>query len=31
MDNVSVHRKRISDVRISPSGDYDFLSSIETR
>jgi peptide/nickel transport system substrate-binding protein len=31
MDNVSVHRKRISDVRLSPSGDYDFLSSIEAR
>ena len=31
MDNVSVHRKRISDVRISPSGDYDFLSGIEAR
>jgi len=31
MDNVSVHRKRISDVQISPTGDYDFLSSIEAR
>ena len=31
MDNVSVHRKRISDVLISPSGDYDFLSGIEAR
>ena len=31
MDNVSVHRKRISDVQISPSGDYDFLGSIEAR
>jgi peptide/nickel transport system substrate-binding protein len=28
MDNVSVHRKRISDVQISPTGDYDFLRSI---
>jgi peptide/nickel transport system substrate-binding protein len=31
MDNISVHRKRISDVQISPTGDYDFLSSIEAR
>ena len=31
MDNVSVHRKRISDVQISPTGDYDFLGSIEAR
>ena len=31
MDNVSVHRKRISDVEISPTGDYDFLSRIEAR
>ena len=28
MDNVSVHRKRISDVEISPTGDYDFLTKI---
>ena len=31
MDNVSVHRKRISDVQISPTGDYDFLREIEAR
>ena len=31
MDNISVHRKRISDVQISPTGDYDFLRSIEAR
>lgn len=31
MDNVSVHRKRISNVQISPSGDYDFLGNIEAR
>ena len=31
MDNVSVHRKRISDVQISPTGDYDFLGNIEAR
>jgi peptide/nickel transport system substrate-binding protein len=31
MDNVSVHRKRIRDVRISASGDYDFLSSVEAQ
>jgi len=31
MDNVSVHRKRISDVRLSPTGDYDFLGNVEAR
>jgi peptide/nickel transport system substrate-binding protein len=31
MDNVSVHQKRISDVQISPTGDYDFLREIEAR
>jgi peptide/nickel transport system substrate-binding protein len=31
LDNVSVHRKRISDMRISPTGDYDFLRGIEAR
>jgi peptide/nickel transport system substrate-binding protein len=31
MDNVSVHRTRISDVQISPTGDYDFLRLIEAR
>jgi peptide/nickel transport system substrate-binding protein len=31
MDNISVHRKRISDVQISPTGDYDFLRSIVAR
>jgi peptide/nickel transport system substrate-binding protein len=31
MDNVSVHRKRIGDVQLSPTGDYDFLRSIEAR
>ena len=31
MDNVSVHRKRISDVQLSPTGDYDFLGNIEAR
>ena len=31
MDNVSVHRKRISDVQLSPTGDYDFLRKIEAR
>jgi peptide/nickel transport system substrate-binding protein len=31
MDNVSVHRKRVSDVQISPTGDYDFLRNIEAR
>jgi peptide/nickel transport system substrate-binding protein len=28
MDNVSVHRRRISDMQISPTGDYDFLTNI---
>jgi peptide/nickel transport system substrate-binding protein len=28
MDNVSVHRKRISDLQISPTGDYDFLRNV---
>ncbi len=31
MDNVSVHRKRISGVELSPTGDYDFLRTIEAR
>jgi ABC-type transport system substrate-binding protein len=31
MDNVSVHRKRISGVQLSPTGDYDFLRTIEAR
>jgi peptide/nickel transport system substrate-binding protein len=31
MDNVSVHRKRIEGVQLSPTGDYDFLRSINTR
>jgi peptide/nickel transport system substrate-binding protein len=31
MDNISVHGKRISDVQLSPTGDYDFLRRIEAR
>jgi peptide/nickel transport system substrate-binding protein len=31
MDNVSVHRIRISNVQISPTGDYDFLRRIEAQ
>jgi peptide/nickel transport system substrate-binding protein len=31
MDNVSVHRQRISGVELSPTGDYDFLMTIEAR
>jgi peptide/nickel transport system substrate-binding protein len=31
MDNISVHRKRIDGVQISPTGNYDFLSGIEAR
>jgi peptide/nickel transport system substrate-binding protein len=30
-DNVCVHRERISNVQLSPSGDYDFLVNIEAR
>ena len=30
-DNISVHRKRISNVQLSPTGDYDFLRSVEAR
>jgi len=29
MNNISVHRKRIGGVQLSPTGDYDFLRSIE--
>jgi peptide/nickel transport system substrate-binding protein len=31
MDNVSVHRKRVSGVQLSPTGDYDFLQSAEAK
>lgn len=31
MDNISVHRKRISDVQLSPTGDFEFLRSVEAR
>jgi peptide/nickel transport system substrate-binding protein len=31
MDNVSVHRERISNVQLSPTGDYDFLQSVMAR
>jgi peptide/nickel transport system substrate-binding protein len=30
-DNICVHRSRISDVRLSPSGDFDFLRYVEAR
>ena len=30
-DNICVHRSRISNVRLTPSGDYDFLVNIEAR
>ncbi len=30
-DNVCVHRARISNVQLSPSGDFDFLVNIEAR
>jgi len=31
MDNVSVHNTRISGVQLSPTGDYDFLRTVEAR
>jgi len=31
MDNVSVHSKRISGLQLSPTGDYDFLRSVEAK
>ena len=31
MDNVSVHRKRIGNVELSPTGDYDFLRNVAAR
>jgi peptide/nickel transport system substrate-binding protein len=30
-DNICVHRTRISNVQLTPSGDYDFLRNIEAR
>lgn len=30
-DNICVHRARISDVRLSPSGDFDFLRYVDAR
>jgi hypothetical protein len=30
-DNVCVHRARISNVQLTPSGDFDFLVNIEAR
>ncbi len=30
-DNVSVHRNRISNLELTPSGDYDFLRNIEAQ
>jgi peptide/nickel transport system substrate-binding protein len=30
-DNISVHRKRISNIQLAPSGDFDFLRTIEVR
>jgi peptide/nickel transport system substrate-binding protein len=29
-DNICVHRKRIKGIHLTPSGDYDFLRSVET-
>jgi len=30
-DNTSVHRDRISNIQITPSGDYDFLENIQAK
>jgi peptide/nickel transport system substrate-binding protein len=30
-DNISVHRDRIKNIELTPSGDYDFLAKIEAR
>jgi peptide/nickel transport system substrate-binding protein len=30
-DNVSVHRDRISNIELTPTGDYDFLGNIEAK
>ena len=30
-DNVSVHRSRVSNIELTPSGDYDFLGNVEAR
>ena len=30
-DNVSVHRSRVSNIELTPAGDYDFLGNIEAR
>jgi len=31
LDNVCVHRTRISNIELNPAGDYDFLMTIEAR
>jgi peptide/nickel transport system substrate-binding protein len=31
LDNVAVHRDRVENIRISPTGGYDFLSSVTLR
>lgn len=30
-DNISAHRNRISNIQITPSGDYDFLENIQAK
>jgi peptide/nickel transport system substrate-binding protein len=30
-DNVCVHRRRVSNVQLTPAGDYDFLSQLSLR
>jgi peptide/nickel transport system substrate-binding protein len=30
-DNISVHRNRISNIQLTPSGDYDFLDIVEAK
>jgi len=31
VDNIAVHRARVTDVTIAPSGDFDFLTAVELR
>jgi peptide/nickel transport system substrate-binding protein len=31
MDNVSVHRRRVGSIALTPAGDYDFLAAINLR
>ena len=31
VDNIAVHRARVTDVTIAPSGDFDFLAAVNLR